>query len=1822
MFVINVSGVQQGCELVSHDRAKMSDDIKKRFEFPNTVIQSQAVGHLIAAVLKENASSEKITQTSHQTPALNLLWEKCCSENVALRTACSEGLVALVAENHAELSYVLHGAVNLIPSARNVHGLVKTIWKLLQIQAVQLGRNGDDAVLNLYGIRNNPHPLITVLENRPDCWPVLLQQITVFFHQCPERAQSSCVAIMAPFLRYLYCEPSQIREYAELRMGLLRILLQPRGPKHKEAPCVLEHHILQLLCDFIPHLQVKDLPQVTEALFFLQELFLSLLRFPAFWKVQLSQFCLQLICFCEVCLNVTGECSSLISLIEDNFELLKEVFPVEQCIIGLALLLLQTPESQQKSILSLAYKLFSSPENISATALVLVMPLLQILSSSSVGDCLQEDDSGTTRQQLATDLLEILKEEDVKNKKELMSCKLLFPITSSYCSLYTTWKILELMKEKSAVIDWLSSVRSLLPVTTQVPAHIFLLLAYLLIQEKGDSLRDVLQTTTEVAKADCSQVPSLIPVLVFILGRPLEPALYKDILYTLPSLGVHKVCVAQILRTIHMLGSTPKLRAITLRLMTSLWERQDRIYPELQKFLATSDVPSLAVDKDAQWEKVIAKAACIRDICKQRPYQHGADMLAAISQVLNECTKPDQASPAAIVLQGLQALCEAEVVCINSTWNALSPKLSCDTRPLILKALNELFALVPSLTVNTNEYEKFKAQVLSFLWKNTQNKEAIVAISAYKSLSSFGSDEHTILHLPEQARTEINSLEETDVNEDEEEKEVDLFVPGSSYIKLLSLTPDSVLGAFEEFATSLVKQEMTNMPRGVYHSALRGGATRTDQGKTVAGIPNFLLKMYERNKQPGMTPGLAAGMLLCYDLPVHMGRDGKPINRFLASRGRNFQQILVALIHEVNIQPSEWHRSILLPQSWLGFMSRTYGAVLQGRQAELEMQLKHGKEDPEDVQYKQFTAWLWVRDMLTDVIKGASKESPVVKGNSILALTGLAVAVSKYESNLSSDTEGMPETVPDFLPMQQWIYMVIETLFSIVNSRYRPKGQVFPWFYQKSYSGENTASAIARSCAATALSLLVPVIVVSCKEKVEEVLNMLTARLPGKPNADESQAVQIHMGLALGMFISRLCEEKVSELPGQQMNLVLMKSLDALEDCCFDSSLEYNTGCILGVGLVLSFLSHSSQTESRVHVSASLRKLCAYLDSSEDQSRWVQEVLAYSVACSCVSAFSVGIIEAAEAEEAMNKLRTLVEKNLQTSGFALALGTVVHGLSVCGHGKAEDLSNKLMPSWIKVVIAEGSPTMQRLAAVNGLVALVGSEGGMIQLKSESIQTSQFQSKLNEVIRTLTQIISFSGQIGLQTNAAGLLGHLHMSCLSSTQSRTSVPPDFSYLPESSFIRAAIDFVIESGKKGPESVPAQLVKVALAPIAVVGGSHQYPPVNWASVLSPLIRLNFGDEIKYLCLELAATQAQSSQNAAMLLGMWVAPPLVYSLSTKTQKYLFMSLSLWMKHVAEDKLQAFTEVFLVQQFEVNRIKNPEICQCVLQGLVQAMKIPNPAQYCWGFLCQATEKIFGLLPNKIQRSELEMYVSVAKCISEMADSEIDRIVQISKNNMEKAIFTKVYLISQGRLPLKNLSVVIETSTGYYQKESIVWMFLHSFYHSRIVSHENTGVMKRMDWLLDLMGYIGNLAYTSTPVQNVDLKEVIDFLLWLFAGSVVAWADHSAPLLLGLSAYWSPWKHQTVLPELSDDRVGKHSTDKLAMQETLTLLPSSISLLLAKEPWKEQTQKFIDWLISMLESPKEALSKSSTDLLKVTLLALRSLAEFKKKAVWTKAYGW
>eukprot|EP00064_Thunnus_orientalis_P022285 superscaffoldBa00007388_g22477 len=118
----------------------MTESLKTQFDFPSPVIQAQTVRNLVAAVLKEKGQNGQITESSTQGPALEALWQQCCSDCAPVRSVCCDAMVLLVDQGHADLHYVLNRVLNLLPSARNVQGLIKVIGRLLQTQADQRDR--------------------------------------------------------------------------------------------------------------------------------------------------------------------------------------------------------------------------------------------------------------------------------------------------------------------------------------------------------------------------------------------------------------------------------------------------------------------------------------------------------------------------------------------------------------------------------------------------------------------------------------------------------------------------------------------------------------------------------------------------------------------------------------------------------------------------------------------------------------------------------------------------------------------------------------------------------------------------------------------------------------------------------------------------------------------------------------------------------------------------------------------------------------------------------------------------------------------------------------------------------------------------------------------------------------------------------------------------------------------------------------------------------------------------------------------------------------------------------------------------------------------------------------------------------------------------------------------------------------------------------------------------------------------------------------------------------------------------------------------------
>lgn len=75
-------------------------------------------------------------------------------------------------------------------------------------------------------------------------------------------------------------------------------------------------------------------------------------------------------------------------------------------------------------------------------------------------------------------------------------------------------------------------------------------------------------------------------------------------------------CIAPILKTLQTLAATQKLCPVAIRLMTSLWQLQDRCFPHLLKTIGEGDTKSKSTE--LSFDIILAKAEAIKDICHSK----------------------------------------------------------------------------------------------------------------------------------------------------------------------------------------------------------------------------------------------------------------------------------------------------------------------------------------------------------------------------------------------------------------------------------------------------------------------------------------------------------------------------------------------------------------------------------------------------------------------------------------------------------------------------------------------------------------------------------------------------------------------------------------------------------------------------------------------------------------------------------------------------------------------------------------------------------------------------------------------------------------------------------------------------------------------------------------------------------------------------------------------------------------------------------------------------------------------------------------------------
>ncbi|GIY37035.1 focadhesin [Caerostris darwini] len=992
------------------------EDLKQRLKFDDVAVRSRCVQKLVQAV-KKKSKGELITASSVQIPELNLLWEVCIEESTSTSNLAIRGIIYLATNKHLNIDYVTNKFLSSLSSSSNIYNIVKGITRLLILQSNQLSENNRSP----YSLRIPKHPLIAVLQADEDYLPLVLESIADAISENNLRG----FQVMEPVICYILSNPAPKRKNDYSKSLLIETLLDTVKNEPRTAFYILR-------C--IPLLQIEDYSQVVEAANFIfkaQQTFSSL-QSDENDRIYISELLLlSTLSLSERSVIFGHDPTRLLHIaVNVGTSLSKANFVssyINLCLVSVAKILKIVSGELIERYIILAVILLDFPHISPTVAALLASSVIQLLPEPCVVSF--DEISNSSLSQLLAKLEQwflgcenvesSIPSAEAESSKDAPSTSTGHEKTKNdnpiYVESFTSLAQSSLQCANFALkldesnlefkLNWLKSVQNIVEsCETENLDVIFSLVAalFLISPDNHTFIKTCLNSFESILKKNTHLSTKMFTLLLYKQSLLKSPESKFLILEFLPKSATHKYAIPPVLSILKMMSNDVELKAQAIQLMLQLWKKHDRCFSYLHKLLTEN---SKILNKDLNINDIlISQTAAIRDICQIAPEKHGIEFLGILSKVFNESNDEANLAAACLALDGVISLCKSEITDLRSTWKMLGPKLSRDKRPLVTCQMYRLLALVPDLQVKSCEYDKFMSEIAASIWKrlSTGSMSPEAAAEAYKTLAKFPLDCHILKQLPPPAKANLQlpiSMKATPFEMSKLPEDVLTYIPGYCYIDLLkSLQNDIVLKGYSVFLNSLLKQEVAELPRSVYNPR-KHLQKRQTTSELLSKVPKFLCGQFEAKRAPTLQKNIAVGVLLSYDPPLEIGKDGEPIKRSLASQYRFFEQVLGVLLNEVNIDTTEWQRGILLPSAWGGFMERAFFACEESRKAELELQRNLGHRDftPEEFNLQCKCSWLWVRDRLLNVIKTSVKNAPTSHANAIFAIAGLVHAASKFQ---------------------------------------------------------------------------------------------------------------------------------------------------------------------------------------------------------------------------------------------------------------------------------------------------------------------------------------------------------------------------------------------------------------------------------------------------------------------------------------------------------------------------------------------------------------------------------------------------------------------------------------------------------------------------------------------------------------------------------------------------------------------------------------------------------------------------------------------------------
>eukprot|EP00854_Cymbomonas_tetramitiformis_P002639 gene2639-3405_t len=205
------------------------------------------------------------------------------------------------------------------------------------------------------------------------------------------------------------------------------------------------------------------------------------------------------------------------------------------------------------------------------------------------------------------------------------------------------------------------------------------------------------------------------------------------VLRALASLAVQPACTQPVLGSLGALVSKtapPRLQAYALRLLALVWQHNGRCFQQLKAALVADEGRGV----EDSCEVRLAKAACLRDVCRHHP-ERALELVLLIQACLGDAL----AGVVALGLECLTLLCAADFIDFYTAWRVVRRIIP--TVPKAPVAARQWVAFLSCGAMDARVHEEASRALVGQLWGCRDAADPSVRQAAYTALATFRLEE-------------------------------------------------------------------------------------------------------------------------------------------------------------------------------------------------------------------------------------------------------------------------------------------------------------------------------------------------------------------------------------------------------------------------------------------------------------------------------------------------------------------------------------------------------------------------------------------------------------------------------------------------------------------------------------------------------------------------------------------------------------------------------------------------------------------------------------------------------------------------------------------------------------------------------------------------------------------------------------------------------------------------------------------------------------------------------------------------------------------------